>query len=105
MKAWYVRLTIDGVAELRPARHHVVTDRVVSATYLASGLITGGEVRVSTPIRAHGDAAAKDRGDGGVSTYASGRRRTGPQISGPVTSRRCRIRVWRPTTNHSSRRC
>jgi UDP-N-acetylglucosamine 1-carboxyvinyltransferase len=40
------RLTIDGVAELRPARHHVVTDRVVSATYLASGLITGGEVRV-----------------------------------------------------------
>jgi UDP-N-acetylglucosamine 1-carboxyvinyltransferase len=40
------RLTIDGVEELRPARHDVVTDRVVSATYLASGLITGGEVRV-----------------------------------------------------------
>jgi UDP-N-acetylglucosamine 1-carboxyvinyltransferase len=40
------RLTIDGVVELQPARHEVVTDRVVSATYLASGLITGGEVRV-----------------------------------------------------------
>lgn len=40
------RLTIDGVEELSPARHHVVTDRVVSATYLASGLITGGRVRV-----------------------------------------------------------
>ena len=40
------RLTIDGVAELRPTAHEVVTDRVVSATYLASGLITGGEVRV-----------------------------------------------------------
>jgi UDP-N-acetylglucosamine 1-carboxyvinyltransferase len=40
------RLTVDGVAELTPANHHVVTDRVVSATYLASGLITGGEVRV-----------------------------------------------------------
>lgn len=39
-------LTIDGVAELTPARHEVVTDRVVSATYLASGLITGGSVRV-----------------------------------------------------------
>ena len=39
-------LTIDGVAELSPARHDVVTDRVVSATYLASGLITGGSVRV-----------------------------------------------------------
>ena len=40
------RLTIDGVEELHPAVHHVVTDRVVSATYLASGLITGGAVRV-----------------------------------------------------------
>ncbi|HEY5009932.1 MAG TPA: UDP-N-acetylglucosamine 1-carboxyvinyltransferase [Acidimicrobiales bacterium] len=40
------RLTIDGVIDLQPARHEVVTDRVVSATYLASGLITGGEVRV-----------------------------------------------------------
>jgi UDP-N-acetylglucosamine 1-carboxyvinyltransferase len=40
------RLTIDGVQELSPASHRVVTDRVVSATYLASGLITGGEVRV-----------------------------------------------------------
>ena len=40
------RLTIDGVEELAPAHHYVVTDRVVSATYLASGLITGGHVRV-----------------------------------------------------------
>lgn len=40
------RLTIDGVEELHAATHHVVTDRVVTATYLASGLITGGEVRV-----------------------------------------------------------
>jgi UDP-N-acetylglucosamine 1-carboxyvinyltransferase len=39
-------LTIDGVEELQPATHEVVTDRVVSATYLASGLITGGRVRV-----------------------------------------------------------
>ncbi len=40
------RLTINGVRELSAARHHVVTDRVVSATYLASSLITGGDVRV-----------------------------------------------------------
>lgn len=39
-------LTIDGVVELSPAHHEVVTDRVVTATYLASGLITGGHVRV-----------------------------------------------------------
>lgn len=40
------RLTIDGVAALQPARHEVITDRVVSATYLAAGLISAGEVRV-----------------------------------------------------------
>jgi UDP-N-acetylglucosamine 1-carboxyvinyltransferase len=40
------RLTIDGVATLSPAAHEVVADRVVAATYLAVGLITGGEVRV-----------------------------------------------------------
>ena len=40
------RLTIDGVAELSPARHEVIPDRVVAATYLAVALITGGEVRV-----------------------------------------------------------
>ena len=41
------RLVVDGVAELSPARHEVITDRVVTATYLAAGLITGGEVRVT----------------------------------------------------------
>jgi UDP-N-acetylglucosamine 1-carboxyvinyltransferase len=46
-------LTIDGVEELSPADHAVVTDRVVTATYLASGLITGGEVRVVDAIPAH----------------------------------------------------
>ena len=40
------RLTIEGVNELRATSHHVVTDRVVAATYLAAGLITGGAVRV-----------------------------------------------------------
>ena len=40
------RLTIDGVARLAPATHEVVTDRVVSATYLVAALITGGRVRV-----------------------------------------------------------
>ncbi len=39
-------LTIDGVPELGPAAHRVVTDRVVSGTYLASALITKGSVRV-----------------------------------------------------------
>jgi UDP-N-acetylglucosamine 1-carboxyvinyltransferase len=40
------RLIINGVTALSPATHNVVTDRVVTATYLASSLITGGDVRV-----------------------------------------------------------
>ncbi len=40
------RLTIDGVASLSPAEHEVIPDRVVAATYLAAGLITGGAIRV-----------------------------------------------------------
>ncbi len=40
------RLTIEGVLSLHAAEHRVVTDRVVSATYLAAGLVTGGVVRV-----------------------------------------------------------
>jgi UDP-N-acetylglucosamine 1-carboxyvinyltransferase len=40
------RLTIDGVERLSPARHEVIPDRVVAATYLASALISAGRVRV-----------------------------------------------------------
>ncbi len=40
------RLTINGVESLGAAQHEVIPDRVVAATYLAAGLITGGEVRV-----------------------------------------------------------
>jgi UDP-N-acetylglucosamine 1-carboxyvinyltransferase len=40
------RLTIDGVERLSPARHAVIPDRVVAATYLASALISAGRVRV-----------------------------------------------------------
>jgi UDP-N-acetylglucosamine 1-carboxyvinyltransferase len=47
------RLTIDGVEKLEPARHEVIPDRVVAATYLASGLITGGEVRVVDAVPRH----------------------------------------------------
>lgn len=40
------RLIVTGVERLSPATHHVVTDRIVTATYLAAALITGGDVRV-----------------------------------------------------------
>jgi UDP-N-acetylglucosamine 1-carboxyvinyltransferase len=47
------RLVVDGVAELRPADHEVVADRVVAATFLAAAAITGGEVTVADARREH----------------------------------------------------
>ena len=47
------RLVIEGVDALRPADHVVVADRVVAATYLAAGAITGGEVTVADARRDH----------------------------------------------------
>ncbi|HEV3212568.1 MAG TPA: UDP-N-acetylglucosamine 1-carboxyvinyltransferase [Acidimicrobiales bacterium] len=47
------RLVVEGVDALRPADHEVVPDRVVAATYLAAGTITGGEVTVADARREH----------------------------------------------------
>jgi UDP-N-acetylglucosamine 1-carboxyvinyltransferase len=78
-------LTIDGVAELGPATHNVVTDRVVTATYLASGLITGGSVRVVDARADHmvmllrkleAMGAEVDRNGPGVAVKAHGRLRS-----------------------------
>jgi UDP-N-acetylglucosamine 1-carboxyvinyltransferase len=78
-------LTIDGVDELGPATHEVVTDRVVSATYLASGLITGGSVRVVDARPDHmvmllrkleAMGAEVDRSGLGVAVKAHGRLRS-----------------------------
>ncbi len=78
-------LTIDGVSELAAATHNVVTDRVVSATYLASGLITGGSVRVVDARADHmvmllrkleAMGAEVDRGGLGVAVKAHGRLRS-----------------------------
>ncbi len=40
------RLEIEGVAELRPADHRAIADRVVAATYLAAVGLAGGDVVV-----------------------------------------------------------
>ncbi len=40
------RIVVEGVESLEPAAHHVVSDRVVAATFLAAAAIAGGEVIV-----------------------------------------------------------
>jgi len=84
-----------------------VTDRVVSATYLASGLITGGEVRVVDAHPEHMEMLLrKIEAMGGVVDV----RGPGVAAQGPQIFRACDVATLPypgvgPTTNHSSRRC
>ncbi len=39
-------ITIEGVDELKPARHRVIPDRIEAGTLLLAGAITGGDVKV-----------------------------------------------------------
>ena len=77
------RIEVEGVDELRPARHAVVPDRVVAATYLAAvGMARRrGHDRRRTP-RPHGDGPAQGQPDGG-------RDRDGPaRACGPPSGER-----------------
>jgi len=39
-------ITVEGVDELKPARHSIIADRIEAGTLLLAGAITGGAVRV-----------------------------------------------------------
>jgi len=82
------RLTINGVSELSATEHDVVTDRVVSATYLASSLITGGDVRV---VDARADHMVmllrKIEAMGGVVDLSG----AGVSVKGPTRLRACDV--------------
>jgi UDP-N-acetylglucosamine 1-carboxyvinyltransferase len=41
------RIEVEGIDELHPARHAVVADRVVAATFLAGAGMTGGDVTIA----------------------------------------------------------
>ncbi len=82
------RLTIDGVEQLAPTSHHVVTDRVVTATYLASGLITGGAVRVADARPEHMEMLLRKIETMGGRIDTSGQ---GILVAGPKRLRACDV--------------
>jgi UDP-N-acetylglucosamine 1-carboxyvinyltransferase len=82
------RLTIDGVAELAPARHEVVCDRVVTATYLAAGLISAGEVRVLDARPEHMEMLLRKFESMGAEVDESG---PGVAVRGPSRPRACDV--------------
>jgi UDP-N-acetylglucosamine 1-carboxyvinyltransferase len=49
-------ITIEGVDELKPARHRVIPDRIEAGTLLIAGAITGGDVTVTDCVSQDIDA-------------------------------------------------
>lgn len=82
------RLTVDGVAALRPADHEVIPDRVVAATYLACGLITGGYVRVVDARPDHMEMLLRKMEAMGATVDLAG---PGVGVRGPVRLRACDV--------------
>jgi UDP-N-acetylglucosamine 1-carboxyvinyltransferase len=60
------RLEVEGVAGLRPARHSVVPDRVVAATYLAAVGLAGGEIVVEDARHDHMEMLLRKLGSLGL---------------------------------------
>ena len=46
-------ITVEGVDELRPARHSIIPDRIEAGTLLIAGAITGGHVTVKNCVPEH----------------------------------------------------
>jgi UDP-N-acetylglucosamine 1-carboxyvinyltransferase len=46
-------ITIDGVAELHPAEHAIIPDRLEAGTYAVAGAITAGEITVTGCVPEH----------------------------------------------------
>jgi UDP-N-acetylglucosamine 1-carboxyvinyltransferase len=62
------RIEIEGVESLRPARHAVVPDRVVAATYLAAVGMAGGEVTIADARPEHMEMLLRKVNQMGVAT-------------------------------------
>lgn len=46
-------ITVEGVSSLTPCEHSVISDRIVTATYLIAGAITGGDVSLENTNPVH----------------------------------------------------
>jgi UDP-N-acetylglucosamine 1-carboxyvinyltransferase len=62
------RIEVEGVESLRPARHAVVPDRVVAATYLAAVGMAGGEVTIADARAEHMEMLLRKVNQMGVAT-------------------------------------
>jgi UDP-N-acetylglucosamine 1-carboxyvinyltransferase len=62
------RIEVEGVDELRPARHTVVPDRVVAATFLAAVGMAGGDITIADARPEHMEMLLHKVGQLGVTT-------------------------------------
>ena len=90
------------------AAYDVMPDRIESGTYLVAAAITGGRVRLTHADPEHLDAVLQKLAEAGRDDHARrglGRaRHARPPAARPSTSRRRRIRRFRPTCRRSSAR-
>jgi UDP-N-acetylglucosamine 1-carboxyvinyltransferase len=59
-------ITIDGVASLHGAEHHIIPDRIETGTYLIAGAITKGDVTVERCVPEHSDALLSKLSEAGA---------------------------------------
>ncbi len=62
------RIEIEGVRELHPARHRVISDRVVAATYLAAVGLAGGDITIEDARHDHMEMLLRKLNAMGVET-------------------------------------
>ncbi len=76
------RIVVDGVEKLEPARHRVIPDRIVAATFLAATAICGGDVTVVDARAEHMEMFLRklaamgvqiERGEGGLRAVSRSR--------------------------------
>jgi UDP-N-acetylglucosamine 1-carboxyvinyltransferase len=60
------RITVEGVDQLSPARHRVVPDRVVAATFLAAVGLAGGDIVVADARADHMEMLLRKLADVGI---------------------------------------
>ena len=95
------RIEVEGIDELHPARHAVVPDRVVAATFLAGAGMTGGDVTIADARPDHMEMLLRKVNQMGVVTTMGPEGLRATAAAAPrrrPTWPRCPTRAWRPTS-------
>jgi UDP-N-acetylglucosamine 1-carboxyvinyltransferase len=63
-------ITIEGVSELKPATHKIMSDRIEAGTLVIAGAITGGQVTVKNMVSAHIESLLQKMREAGFKIFS-----------------------------------